>query len=73
MGLFDVMLGVDRAARDTGRRIHMRMVAMDRLSAAIEAEEVADFGLRDPLEYTHAVSVTPVRTVASVGALLAAA
>ena len=35
MGLYDVLLGIDRAARDTHRRMRVRVLSTDRLSAAI--------------------------------------
>lgn len=58
---YDVVLGVDKAARDTGRRIEMRVTAADRFAAAMRAEAMGDMTLRDrPIEYTHAVRVTPV-------------
>jgi len=61
MGLFEVLLGVDRAARDTGRRITMRVMGRDSLSAAIQAEQAADQTLDDPqVEYTHAMRVKPI-------------
>ncbi len=58
---YQVLLGVDRAARDTGRRITMRVRECDPLQAAIRAEQLADMRLRHPaIEYTHAMQVTPV-------------
>ncbi len=60
MGIYDIVLGVDRAARDTGRRLNMRVCERDPLSAAIKAEELADATLRNPTEYTHAMSSVPV-------------
>lgn len=61
MGVYEVLLGVDRAARDTGRRMTMQIRESDRLSAAILAEQIADSQLADPgLEYTHAIRVRPV-------------
>ncbi len=61
MNYYEVTLGVDRAARDTGRRITLRVTGKDALSAAIKAEQMADACLRDPaVEYTHAMGVTPV-------------
>lgn len=62
MGLYDVVLGIDRAARDTRRRITLRVLATDRLSAAIAAEKIGDNQVREPqVEYTHAINVRPVR------------
>ena len=74
--LFRVTLGVDYAARDTGRRITMCVRETDPLSAAIKAEDIADKQLEDPATmYTHAMSVTPVvrsAAAASMPLLLAA-
>ena len=62
MGLYDVLLGIDRAAKDTHRRLRVRVLSTDRLSAAIAAEQIGDCQVREPgVEYTHAMSVTPVR------------
>ena len=59
--LYAVMLGIDRAARDTGRRITMQVRESDALSAAIRAEGLADKQLEDPATmYTHAMRVRPV-------------
>lgn len=59
--LFRVTLGVDYAARDTGRRVTMCVRETDALSAAIKAEQEADKTLAHPdVEYTHAVRVAPV-------------
>ena len=61
MGIYEVLLGVDRAARDTGRRVAMQVREADPLSAAIMAEELADKKLADPgIEYTHAMRVRPI-------------
>ncbi len=70
---YEVLLGVDRAARDTGRRITMRVRESDPLSAALRAEAKADKRLRHPeIEYTHAIRVTPVlRPVAAAMSLAA--
>ena len=60
MGLYTVTLGVDRAAKDTRKRMTLTVPAQDRLSAAIAAEHIGDSMVRDPaVEYTHAVSVKP--------------
>lgn len=61
MDIYEVVLGVDRAARDTKRRVTMQVRESDPLSAAIMAEQLADGMLMDPVEYTHAMSVRPVR------------
>ena len=59
--LFRVTLGVDYAARDTGRRITMCVREADPLSAAIKAEQQADKALQYPdVEYTHAIESVPV-------------
>ncbi|MDA1257856.1 MAG: hypothetical protein O3C10_08450 [Chloroflexi bacterium] len=73
--LFKVTLGVDYAARDTGRRITMCVRETDSLSAAIRAESLADKRLARPaVEYTHAISVTPVvRSTAAAPAMAMAA
>jgi hypothetical protein len=58
---YEVLLGIDHAARDTGRRITMRVRECDPVQAAIKAERMADKRLSDPdVEYTHAMRVTPV-------------
>jgi hypothetical protein len=61
MGIYEVLLGIDRAARDTGRRVAMQVRESDPLSAAIMAEELADKKLANPgIEYTHAMRVRPI-------------
>jgi hypothetical protein len=61
MHYYEVTLGVDRAARDTGRRMTIQVTGYDALSAALKAEAVADTRLKDPgVEYTHAMRVRPV-------------
>jgi hypothetical protein len=61
MQLYDVLLGIDHAARDTHRRVRMRVLSQDRLSAAIEAEKLADRQVKEPgIEYSHAMKVWPV-------------
>ena len=53
---YDVILGIDHAARDTGRRIAMRVCESDPLQAALKAERLADKRL------THTrMSNTPMR------------
>lgn len=72
MGLFEVLLGVDRAARDTGRRMTVKVLGSDKLSAALAAEGMADRTLDHPdIEYTHAISVRPVSVPAMSLALAA--
>ena len=62
MGIYEVLLGVDRAARDTGRRLTLQVrECADPLSAAIRAEQLADKKLANPtVEYTHAMRVRPL-------------
>ena len=56
-----VLLGVDRAARVTGRRMTMRVRESDPLSASVKAERIANKWVDDPeVEYTHAMRVKPV-------------
>ena len=58
---YEVILGVDKAARDTGRRITMQVRESNPLRAALKAERMADKRLRHPdIEYTHAMGVRPV-------------
>ncbi len=72
-GLYRVKLGVDRGATDTKRRMIVNVLAGDRLSAAIAAERVGDGMVRDPrVEYTHALSVKPLRGPRPAGAAIAA-
>jgi hypothetical protein len=60
MCAFHVMLAVGDVARhDTGRRIHVDVVAGSKLDAAVIAEDFAALGLRDG-EYPHAVHVRTV-------------
>jgi hypothetical protein len=74
MNYYEVTLGVDRAARDTGRRLTVRVSGKDAVSAAIKAEQMADACLKDPgVEYTHAMAVMPVIDPAPATALAIAA
>ena len=58
---FEVLLGIDHAARDTKRRMRVKVEANDRLEAAIIAERIGDQFVREPdVEYTHAMRVAPV-------------
>lgn len=59
---YTVILGIDKAGKDTGRRLTMRVCEQhDPLSAAITAERMADRDLEDPSTmYTHAMRVQPV-------------
>ena len=72
MQMYDVTLGVDRAARDTGKRMRLRVRETDAVSAAMVAEQIADTVLDDPLSYTHAMGVRTVH-VPAVACLAAAA
>ena len=48
---------------DTGERIRQRVMAPDRLSAALEAERLTDAGLRRPdIMYSHTRHVALVST-----------
>jgi hypothetical protein len=58
--LYKVELGIDRAAKDTHKRVLMLVRGKDSLSAAIKAEELTDAGLDDPVEYSHAMSCSQV-------------
>ncbi len=70
---YEVVLGIDRAGRDTGRRMTLRVKEADPLSAALCAEKKADRRLRYPdVEYSHAMKVMPVIKPAPVAARLAA-
>ena len=58
---YSVLLGIDRAGRDTGRRLTLQVCERDPLSAGIAAEKLADRVLEDPCTmYTHAMRVQPV-------------
>ena len=70
MAPYEVLLGIDRAARDTGRRMSICVIGSDPLSAAIAAEKLADATLETSTEYTHAMKVTPA--VASFSMAMAA-
>jgi len=67
---YEVLLGIDRAAKDTKRRVTMQVREADPLSAAITAEELVDGTLMDPVEYSHAMAVRPVRRATPVGSAL---
>ena len=73
MNLYEVILGIDRAARDTKRRVRMQVRESDPLSAAIMAEQMTDATLRDPVEYSHAMRVSPVKRLAPAAVPLAMA
>lgn len=71
--IYSVKLCVSRGATDTKQRMIVNVLAGDRLSAAIAAERVGDGMVRDPaVQYTHAVSVKPVRGPRPAGAAVAA-
>ena len=72
MGLYRVLLGIDRAARDTGRRLVMTVRGRDYLDAGLQAEKLADQDLDDPeVEYTHAMRITRLAPAAEALALAA--
>ncbi len=74
MGMYEVVLGIDRAARDTGRRLRVRVLGRSALDAATKAEGLVDDGLDDPLsEYSHAMLVKPVAGLVPAAALPMAA
>jgi len=58
--LYEVLLGIDRVARDTGRRVILDCLAPDPLTAGISAETLLDTELDAPSEYSHAMRVTPI-------------
>ncbi len=63
IGLYDVLLGVDRAAKDTGERLNVRCHATSAFEAAMTAERIADQRVAEPeVMYTHAMRVKPVVT-----------
>ncbi len=69
IGIYEVVLGIDHAGRDTGERINMKCLAHDRFSAAMVCEASADADLDNPDTcYTHAMRVRsmPVRIPAQV-------
>ena len=71
---YEVLLGIDRAARETGRRMTLRVCESDPLQAAIAAERKADKRLAHPdVEYTHAMRVSPVVRPRPTAALACAA
>ena len=61
MHLYEVLLGIDRVAEDSGQRMTLRVREADPLSAAIAAEALADKKLSAPLEYSHAMGVRCVK------------
>ncbi len=74
MGMYEVVLGIDRAARDTGRRMRVRVRGRNALDAGLAAERIADGKLDDPMtEYSHAMRVTPVTIPAPMSIALPAA
>lgn len=59
MSEFTVLLGIDRAARDTGQRMIVRVYGRTPIEAALSAESRTDALLADPLAYSHAIRVRP--------------
>ena len=63
---YEVLLGIDHGARDTRRRMRVKVEARDRLEAAIRAERIGDRFVREPVvEYTHAMKIWPLRKLAA--------
>lgn len=62
MGWWEVLLGIDRAAVDTKRRVKRTVRAVDPLSAGAVAEYLTDKKLDDPVEYSHAIRVRQLHT-----------
>ena len=59
--LYSVLLGIDRAAKPTGQTMTVTVLAPDRLTAGLRAEEVCDPLLDDTKTmYSHAVRVTQI-------------
>jgi hypothetical protein len=63
---FKVLIGIDRAARDTGRRLIVRLYGRTPMEAALAAESKIDAWLADPLAYSHAIRVRPTGRVPAV-------
>jgi hypothetical protein len=74
MNWFKVILAVACGATfDTGERIETRVLASDKLDAAIRAEAEADKRLINPaIEYTHAKDVMPLNGIKPTAMALAA-
>jgi hypothetical protein len=62
MGLYTVKVNIVHGSKNTRRNITMSVPAKDKLSAAINAEHIADrmYLHESPTEYSHAVSVKPM-------------
>ena len=61
MNWYHVVLKVARGAcMDIGRVIMMELQAAGRLDAALKAEQIADSGLDNDHEYTHATQVDTI-------------
>ena len=58
--LYEVLLGVDHAARDTGQRVIVDCLAPDPLTAGESAEALLDAELDTPFQYSHAMRATPI-------------
>ena len=63
MGAFEVVLEIIRGAKATGETMAVKVLAVDRLSAALTAESNVDQMVREPKTmYSHALSITPINT-----------
>ena len=58
--LYEIKLGIDRAARDTRKRVLLIVRGTDPISAAVRAEKIVDSALENPVEYSHAMSCTQI-------------
>jgi hypothetical protein len=73
MKAFEVVLGIDRVARDTMRRMTVSVLATDRLSAALSAEEAGDKTVDQNFEYTRTIDVREIKPRPVCAAALAVA
>lgn len=73
MKAFEVVLGIDRVARDTMRRMTVSVLATDRLSAALSAEEAGDKQVDPNFEYTRTIDVREIKPRPVCAAALAVA
>ncbi len=73
MKAFEVVLGIDRVARDTMRRMTVSVLATDRLSAALSAEEAGDKQVDKDFEYTRTIDVREIKPRPVCAAALAVA
>lgn len=61
MKAYEVVLGIDRVARDTMQRMTVSVLATDRLSAALQAEAAADKVVDPDFEYTRTLDVREIK------------